>query len=98
MPSSRATARRDRPAAPSRARCLRATSVISPISSARTRSLAVRLAFMTSTITEHRNETRALLQVGSVADGACETREGLGQQPVPAGGGGVLGKRRAQED
>jgi len=45
MPISRATARSDRPAAPSVASCRRAISVISLISSARTRSRAVRLAF-----------------------------------------------------
>ena len=48
MPISRATARSDRPAAPSVARCLRAVSVISRVSSARTRSRAVRLAFISS--------------------------------------------------
>src|SRR4051812_943385 len=41
MPSSRATARSDRPAAPTEASCRRAASVISAVSSARTRSRAV---------------------------------------------------------
>ena len=45
MPISRATARSDSPAAPSVASWRRAISVISRVSSARTRSRAVRLAF-----------------------------------------------------
>src|SRR5207245_6896174 len=45
MPISFATARSDSPAAPSVASCRRAISVISLISSARTLSRAVRLAF-----------------------------------------------------
>src|SRR2546430_8242586 len=45
MPISRATARSDSPAAPSVASWRRAISVISLVSSARTRSRALRLAF-----------------------------------------------------
>src|SRR5713226_1319417 len=45
IPISRATARSDSPAAPSVASCRRAISVISLMSSARTRSRAVRPAF-----------------------------------------------------
>ena len=44
MPSSRATARSDSPCAPVSASCLRASSVISRVSSARARSRAVGLA------------------------------------------------------
>ena len=40
MPTSRATARSDRAAAPTSASCRRAASVISAVSSARTRSRA----------------------------------------------------------
>src|ERR1700690_1561382 len=61
MPISRATARSDRPPAPSVASWPRAPSVISRVSSARTRSRAVRLAFTRPILTERRHEKRALL-------------------------------------
>src|SRR6516165_5180867 len=53
IPISRATARSDSPEAPSVASCRRAISVISLISSARTRSRAVRPAFMGASLAEH---------------------------------------------
>src|SRR6185312_6384226 len=66
IPISRATARSDRPPAPSVASWPRATSVISLVSSARTRSRAVRLALLRSAstpviIAERQHKTRALL-------------------------------------
>src|SRR4029077_999092 len=66
IPIYRAKARSDRPRAPAVARWPRATSVLSPVSSARTRSRAVRLALLRSVstpviIAERQHKTRALL-------------------------------------
>src|ERR1700722_3953794 len=61
IPISRATARSFNPAAPSVASWLRAISVISRVSSSRTRSRAVRLAFTLAILAEDRHEPRALL-------------------------------------
>src|SRR5262252_3321708 len=65
MPISFATARSDSPAAPSVASCRRAISVISLISSARTRSRAVRLAFTETHYQSTALQTRAALALAS---------------------------------
>jgi hypothetical protein len=67
MPSSRATERSDSPWAPLAASWRRASSLISRVSSARARSLAVRLALcvvviaLVCQVREHRSITRAVL-------------------------------------
>src|SRR3954452_15520844 len=61
MPSSRATARRDRLSAPTAISCRRASSLISAVSSALARSRAVFAAFTLRTLPEHRTFVRAPL-------------------------------------
>src|SRR5260370_17640034 len=65
---SRAIGRSDSPVAPSVASWRRAISVISLISSARTRSRAVRLAFTGDTLAEHRSQIESTAR-GTAASG-----------------------------
>src|SRR5579859_437597 len=76
MPISRAIARSDSPAAPSVASCRRAISVISLMSSALTRSRALRLAFTDDSIPEHRSPTKSVaLEARAERDAAARTQQ-----------------------